>query len=533
MPPPTYPIDLRPCIPVCPGQSHRAVGLRELLCSAHRIDDLALPLPPAASALLRVLAAITARVTGLDDPHMPLEQWHQHRTQLLRQGAGFDEAAVHAYFDAHAFDLFHPTRPFLQDASLPAQCERRAGVNALVYGRPAGRNLAWFSPHTDTDPQPVPCDEALWHLLIHHYYGPSGCCSTRTVGGTSSSKGTAGPLRSTVSFHPAGATLFETLLLHLTPYRGDGQEETDACPWEREVPPDPLAAPPVVTWPGRLLTGRSRHAVVLVPTPDGGAVADAYLTWAIEHQHPKLEATDPYLIIDTDPEAPVERRRSPRRADADRAVWRDLDALLLAGDETLTTRRPAVFDTLNDVPEPTRSRMRVRVYGFDQDGKTANRLWYTALTPPIWTWAQEHDAAMAQRIADCRAAAEHLAAVLARAATLAWRQATTPTREAGSDSAPRHGKPPRRTPLWAVDALAVYWPRAETVFWQLVHSQQPPRPVFAREAVAVLRQVTAPALVRHRQAGPALARAVATLRAAGSPTRTRTRNEKGSAYAQP
>ncbi|MGV9351848.1 hypothetical protein ACWDSD_45695 [Streptomyces spiralis] len=44
------------------------LGRRGLLGRAHEIEDLALALPPAASAVLRLLTAMAARITGLDDP---------------------------------------------------------------------------------------------------------------------------------------------------------------------------------------------------------------------------------------------------------------------------------------------------------------------------------------------------------------------------------------------------------------------------------------------------------------------------------
>ncbi|WP_459651202.1 type I-E CRISPR-associated protein Cse1/CasA, partial [Kitasatospora sp. Ki12] len=197
---------------------HATVGLRQLFLDAHLLHDLALPIPPAASALMRIAAAITARITGLDDTESGTDHWTHHRRTLLETPTGFEENAVHTYFDRCTWDLLHthPLRPFLQDPSLPAQCKERAGVNALTYGRPAGNNFAWFSAHNDTDPQPLPCDQALWHLLIHHYYGPAGRCSTRTLPGRKGTADlTAGPLRSTVSYHHPPHDLYTTLLLNV------------------------------------------------------------------------------------------------------------------------------------------------------------------------------------------------------------------------------------------------------------------------------------------------------------------------------
>jgi CRISPR system Cascade subunit CasA len=526
---PAYPVDLRPCIPVRLDEQHEVFGLREVLIQAHRIEDLALPLPPAHSGLLRILTAITAELTGLDDPDLSLDEWHERRGDLLSGGRGLKAQDVHDYCDASTWDLYHPSRPFLQDPRLAEQCTKTSGINKLVFGRPAGNNLQWLSVHTDTAPWPLSSDEAFWHLLIQHFYGAAGRCTTRSAGPHTSGRATAGPLRSTLSFHPQGATLLETLLLHQFPYRGTPQHSADTCPWQEPAPPDPVHAPPPVTWPKRVLTGRSRHAVLLIPNDDGSAATDCYLTWAT--QHPAYPATDPYLIIDTHTQAKAEDRDRPRRADADRALWRDLDALLLAGDENSAQRRPAVFDTLNDLPAPVRGRLRVRVCGFDQDGRTTNRIWYTALTPPIWNQAEEHDPVAARRIASCRQAAEHLAVLLRTRANTAWNETSTPAAGGGAPPAPRRGAPTSR---WAREALAGYWPHAEQVFWGLVHQDadeaSDPYPAFARTAVAALRQAVRPDLVRHRMAGPALARAVRALMAAAAPTAART---KAARRAQP
>uniref|UniRef100_UPI0007C71105 type I-E CRISPR-associated protein Cse1/CasA n=1 Tax=Streptomyces hirsutus TaxID=35620 RepID=UPI0007C71105 len=481
------------------------LGWRDLLLRAHTIEDLALPLPPAASSALRLLTAIVARVTELDDPEMSAGEWAARRRDLLMKPDGFDATAIHDYFDRYTWDLFDPVRPFLQDPRLAVQCTQRAGVNKLVFGRPEGNNLAWLSAHTDTDPQPVPTDQALWHLLIHHYYGASGTCSIRAVGDRRLGNATAGPLRSTLSFHPLGRTLYETLLAGLPKPADHWPDADDRCPWEEPELPDPLAPPPEVTWPGRMLTGRSRHALLLIPSADGREVTDAYVTWATQTP---LPAVDPLLIHHTDPSKPFNERHKPRRADADRALWRDLDALLLAGDETSTVQRPDVFTTLNDLPPELRRRLRVRVHGFDQEGRTMNRTWYTALTPPIWPWTQEHDPDAAERIAECRRAAEDIGALLEEVSKKAWRTVTTP-----STAPSRASRPPKRLPAWTRHARTAYWPRAETVFWRLLdHPDHDARAAFAAEAVAVLQDVTRPAIAQHFHTARAVAQAVTVLR---------------------
>ncbi|MFJ8608090.1 type I-E CRISPR-associated protein Cse1/CasA [Streptomyces sp. NPDC093675] len=504
MPAPLYPTDTEPCIPVLLlNGRHQYLGFRDVLLRAHTIEDLALPLPPAASAVLRLLTVFTARVTGLDDPEMGAGEWAARRRALLKEPDGFDAGAVHAYFDRYTWDLFHPARPFLQDPRLAEQCEKRAGVNKLVFGRPEGDNLAWLSPHSDIDPQPVPTERALWHMLIHHYYGAGGQCSARTVGGRSTSSAKTGPLRSTISFHPLGRTLYETLLAGLPKPNDPWPGTEDRCPWEEPLP-DPRAAPPPVTWPGRLLTGRSRHAVLLIPSPDGRHVTDAYLTWATEQT---LPAIDPYLIHHVDQKRPVTQRHTPRLADADRALWRDLDTLLLAGDEEAAVQRPEAFTTLNDLPPEVRTSLRARVHAFDQDKMmTLSRTWYTALTPPIWPWVQENDPQAAERIAACRTAAEKVGSLLAKVSKEAWRKATTP-------ASSQNSKPPKRQPAWARRASADYWARAEATFWRLLDDPaRDPSAAFTADAVAVLRTATRPAIARQFRTARAVAEAVAELR---------------------
>jgi CRISPR system Cascade subunit CasA len=313
-----------------------------------------------------------------------------------------------------------------------------------------------------------------------------------------------------MSFHPLGRTLLETLLLGVPPLTAEDNPVADACPWEEALPPDPMAPPVAVTWPGRLLTGRSRHAVLLVPNHDGSAVTNAYLTWAT--QQPRLEATDPYLIYDTHPKAPVEHRRSPRHAQAGRAVWRDLDALLLAGDETPHTTRPAAYTTLNDLPAAVRDALRVRVIAFDQDvGRVKNRLWYSALTPPIWIWAQEHDPATARRIRDCRTTAEATADRLGAIAARAWREITSPP--SASTSAHRPPRPDAREPSWAARTRTAYWPLAEATFWRLVTDTPtaPAHAAFAADAVSALRTVAGASVSQHARAAEVLAASIAAL----------------------
>src|SRR5690606_8318283 len=137
MPPPTYDLTTRPWLfarPLGAGADIKQTGLRDVLAHAHELADVEVPLPPATSGLWRVLAMLTARVTGLDTAE-DLDEWLERRVEVLGRGR-LREADIDAYLNANAgrFDLFDPHRPWCQDPRLRTQCPKSSGVNKLVWG---------------------------------------------------------------------------------------------------------------------------------------------------------------------------------------------------------------------------------------------------------------------------------------------------------------------------------------------------------------------------------------------------------------
>ncbi|MFI5649236.1 type I-E CRISPR-associated protein Cse1/CasA [Kitasatospora sp. NPDC051705] len=427
------------------------VGLRELLLRAHEIAQIAIADPPALSALYRVLYAITARVAELDEAGPG--DWSARRDDLITEGR-FGDERVDRYLTPvrGRFDLFDPVRPFLQDPRLAEQCDpaNTAGVDKLITTRPSGNNHSWFQHVNSAAPELPTSDQAVLHLLVWHYYGPSGRCSSRTVGGVKAASSKAGPLRSTLSYHPEGETLFETLLAGL-PEPGKGvTREGDLCPWERAELPDPADAPPPLEGPCSALTARSQHALLLVPDATGRYVRDAFITWANQLKIPR--EGDPYLIWQTSKEGNL----YPRPADSQRALWRDLDALLLENPAGSTRpRRPEVFRTALDVSEV----LRVRALGFEQDGQAKDIQFVDALTPPVLGLAEgkEPAVAVAVEIGRLRVLGERYGNRLDRAVKKAW---------AAFTSAPKI-----RDCTWAVEAAARYWPAAEAEFWKRLNER--------------------------------------------------------------
>ncbi|MGW5062669.1 type I-E CRISPR-associated protein Cse1/CasA [Streptomyces sp. NPDC004096] len=472
--------DLRdePWIPVrlVTGESVR-LGLRQLFKQAHEITDLELPVPPAAAGLLRILAAITARIARdcgvrLDDSGAveDVDDWHALRRRVQQRGQ-FESDAVDAYLDKEVptgrFDLFDERRPFLQDPRLSTQCvdpkgkPNPSGVNKLVLGRPTGINGAVLFGHfTDTAPIPVPAAEAAWHLIAQLYFGPSGQCTPRRITSQRTGSGDAAPLRKSLSYFAWAPDLFTSLVLAVPGPRAETDwEAQDACPWEEELnaPLEPL---PAMTWPGRLLTGRFRHAVLLVPCADRRSATDAYITWStheVAHQ-----VRDPYQIVDRRKDGAFQ----PREADGARALWRDIGSLLLKDSQQDTQRPPC----LEDLPKRLLPRLRVRAYGFEQDGQQKDSVWFQSTTPPVLQWQEEADPEMAYHVDRCHRVAEDAGSRLDFAAKVAWRIAT----DANADASPKAKlKIDQRKPgPWVSAALTRYWPSAEREFWRLTSSER-------------------------------------------------------------
>ncbi|MET8183344.1 type I-E CRISPR-associated protein Cse1/CasA [Streptomyces sp. NPDC005336] len=489
----------RPWLPVRTreGGAASSVSLRELLLNAHRIDGLTVGLPPAASGLMRVLCAMAARITGLHTASNTAD-WQDLRYDMLEAEQGFHPASVDDYLSEHGsrMRLHDPVRPFLQDPRLADESPNHSGVNKLVMARPAGSNQVFFGHFTDADQVAIPSAEAALHLIAQLYYGPSGQCTPRTVSGKRFGNTFAGPLRRAMSYHPQGRSLFETLLLGIPAPSTWPQPSTagtagrsavmDACPWEREELPNPLASPFGAVGPLSALTEQYRHAILLHPGPDGESVVDATITWAFRENRPPH--TDPYLIWDEGKDGTLR----PRDAEAERSLWRDLDALVLLnrGDGG---KRPLVLDGLvGQIPEPAFHTLRVCAYGFDQDGQTRDRTYFSAFTPPLFALLEASDESADNKLSlgvkEGREAAEKAAQRLVFALRVAWRSYTTPFTDDKPGKRDKGGGP------WPDAALAAYWPAAEELFWDSLDSRDFTHAMrsFGRLALRIYDEVTRP-----------------------------------------
>ncbi|MBU7598911.1 type I-E CRISPR-associated protein Cse1/CasA [Streptomyces sp. P38-E01] len=454
---PLFPVRWKPGItPTSDAGPHGEVGLRALLEHAHEIETLTVSLPPAHSALLRALYALTARVTGLDEAVEGPDDWLQRRDDLLAAGrlpvSGIDGYCVQRH---DRFFLFDPGgRPWMQDPRLSHECDKTAGVNKLMVTRSAGNNHSWFTHTQDSRAEPVSLSDAVMALLAWSFYGPSGKCSARTVNGTKSSQARTGPLRGFLSYHPVGNTLFETLLAGLVPPKQHVRRDSDPCPWEQESLTNPEGAPPPTTGPCSQLTGQGVHALLLVP--DGDVVADAYITWSYRTKRSTV-IDDDYLIW----QVSAKENRYARHADSSRALWRDLDALLLIDPPgQASPRRPAVFEWAHEVSPD----LGVRALGFEQErDKVMDYQFVDASTPPVLGHLERRNAASSPAVGQLRTVGEAFGRRLDMALRRAWRNYA----DAGKNNAaaPKEGNDKDIADAWAEEGAALYWPAAEQEFW--------------------------------------------------------------------
>ncbi len=295
---------------------------------------------------------------------------------------------------------------------------------------------------------------------------------------------TAGPLRSRISFHPLGRTLYESLIAGLVhPGHYDDGKDPDLAPWETNTLPDPLELPPFPYALSAPLTGQFRHAILLSPSPDGSKVSDARITWA--WRQASREVRDPYVIYDTAKNRPGVYARY---AKLDRAVWRDLDALLLQDTGPGASQRPVVFSTLLDIPHGVAQALRVRAIGFDQDGQTIDRQWFTAITPPVLALNEDDEYRDGYYMKVAREAAERVGQDLRKALRRAW-------------AAIDPGDGP-----WETRGMTLYWAGAEDLFWRMVddHDFDFPNNRFVRVAIRAFEHTTS----QHETRGPRVIRAV-------------------------
>ena len=292
-------------------------------------------------AVLRVLLAIFWRAhLGDSAASRSWDEWFISKRQELVE-TGRDDAVL-SYLENHRsrFDLFHPETPFMQVATLDTSKSTRQTVSRIL----PDSEQDYFTMRTHEGRQSLAFDEAARWLIHTQAYDYSGIKSgalgdPRVKGGRGYPIGTgwAGMTGGTV-IH--GRTLLETLLLNTVEDALSPSANGDRPVWEREAdsaaqrndragklvdPPavQPQGASDLATWQSRrvrLFPDNERVTAVLVSNgdqiPDAGknVFGDPMTPYRFSKNQTKKGQLAFY----------------PKPYDAERTMWRSLDALLVS-----------------------------------------------------------------------------------------------------------------------------------------------------------------------------------------------------------
>ncbi|MBX6389142.1 MAG: type I-E CRISPR-associated protein Cse1/CasA [Frankia sp.] len=330
--------DLRdePWVPLMRQGRRVEVGVREALLDADAFDGLALDDPLEAVAVFRqVLLPVVVDALG---PPRNEDEWAS-----LRNAGRFDGDRIGGYLDGHAdkFDLFDAKRPFAQVAGLRTDNDKTKPVSLLIPRLASGNNVPLFSARTENDPPALSPAAAARALLAAHCWDTaaikSGAVGDPRMSSGKTTGNPTGPLGQLGVILPAGASLFETILLNL-PIMPLGLRPLDRPQWRSAD-----AATPA--WSERepyglldLLTWQSRR-IRLIPSPDSTAADGVVVRQVV------LAAGDRLLgsVHDLEPHSAWRRVEKPRaneppsravRHQPGRAAWRGLEALLATSQPT-------------------------------------------------------------------------------------------------------------------------------------------------------------------------------------------------------
>ena len=301
----------------------REVSLSEVLEDAHKLPGWPDGEPGLAAVLLRLLAVITYRVTGLDDESLDRAQFADRQRRMLREGR-LDPERVRSYLAKHhgSFWLLNPPAgltPFAQDRTLEAAEVKP--VSKAVISWASGNNPS-LGPHDDC--AAIPAAYAARQLIMQRSYASGGLHTKHPVW-SGKGKFVAGPLRRAMSLHPVGASLAVTLVGHLVPRPSDGTGFGKPF-WESPPPTNPVAAHAGI--PGLLeqIAGRQDKTMLLWASAAQGTEGDVTGFTISEGPgaDPSVRWRDPYLLVDAEQE-PIKPR-------AGRAFWREAESLLFQDD---------------------------------------------------------------------------------------------------------------------------------------------------------------------------------------------------------
>jgi len=365
IPPPSYNLRFEPWIPIVGSDGkRREVGLEDALLQAHEWRAISDPLPTVEFGLYRLLVAL---VLDIFEPRNTVD-W----SELWDEGR-FDTASVRAYFEKHdgAFDLFSPSRPFLQNVMPDDAPKPLAG---LVHPVPSGSATNHFHHEHEDDFAVSPAIAAGLLTTIAPWMTAGGAGLSPSING-------APPWY----VLPMGKSGFETLLLNC-PVVADlmlaqGDKEVH---WRQssEFASGEQSSASLL----QSLTWRPRR-VQLVPQTNGGICSLSGRPCEVLVSNMKFAPgwSTRFDWIDPNAAYRVGTERKIVRSREGREVWRDSGPLALLRDTSNAPRetryeRPAIITQLvqlrgNDYIERDQP-LDIAIYGMRTDMKMKVFEWH-------------------------------------------------------------------------------------------------------------------------------------------------------------
>ncbi len=334
----------------------QVLGIEAVLAQAHELAVVADESPLVTAATYRMLLAI------VDQAYLP-----KNRADWLAlwKAPTLPADALSAYFAkwGERFELFHPSRPFLQVAGLDR-------VLAAAKGKEPDRISAWrfvmemstYSSHVHLlEPEPeeatLGAAQAARALLAFMAFAGGGRIQNEADSWSS------GNLRGGATVLVRGKSLRETLLLNTC--ARDSRGKDDVPPWQRErdiarVERPSVGPVDVLVWPSR--------RVQLFPERAGDALV-VRETLSAAGERMGTEMPDPMMAYYARDE-----KKPPfaLRFDPDRAVWRDSGALFDEATGKDAFRRPAAVTQLHGLLQD-RAISRSSGLTFDLFGLSSNQ----------------------------------------------------------------------------------------------------------------------------------------------------------------
>ena len=409
---------------------------------AARLRRVVDPSPIVTIALYRLLFAIFHRAYPLAGHDDWLDAWDS--------GSAHEHVGAYLATWRHRFDLFAADAPFWQVPDLDTSPKVMAWTKLAAELN--DNNSKVLFDHTVTLRAEPASPERVARALV--------ACQVMSVGGGNSTIGynVHAPIATALVVVPEGPTLADTLLANVRV----GTIPSDRPVWERDPPTaDALKAgndaKPVVERPfagiADRLTWRTRSLRLVPPEDDQG----------VQSVHFGAGERAAMAEGDRDPWVPYRVSKEgtwlPRRWDLQRAVWRDLHAMIAskAGESTapLVLADVGALASMADREVPTWTLLIA--------GQAADKA-------KINAWSQERWRVPSRLIEGEPGAAHALGEALARAEATADRLRSLAWHVA-EDSLGVHTAPPKSTVRAAMErlpTLTTYWSVLEASFAQLL-----------------------------------------------------------------